>query len=259
MMTLFRSRGTAIREVILLATSFTALVFALGSTAARAEVVVGTTRVWPRDQTPLTVKVTTSGLSDVLISNLEEAIRRWNSVMGDRFVLQRGDVILGKPFIRVSKALPWADANFGVPGYISAWVPHQIWLLEEATPAEILHEIGHVFGLQHAHNHCLRSQYIDVQKYATGSEFTLSSCDQGSVFSYTLKGAPYDFKSLMHYGDNQGLWWKPTSQGEAELKRLGLIRKEGRTTYLLVGPDDKGYGVSTFSPGDIATLRALYP
>jgi astacin (peptidase family M12A) len=71
-----------------------------------------------------------------------------------------------------------------------------VWLRDDATPGEILHELGHVIGLWHEHCRADRDRYLDlvtenIDPAKRNDLFTLTPPE------YIL--GEYDFSSIMHY------------------------------------------------------------
>jgi hypothetical protein len=177
----------------------------------------------------------TSAISDDNRAAILSACVIWSKRASVGCVIRSGQT----PFLRVT-----ADASSGCFATIGATSGREPARMNLDTscwmPKTILHELGHVFGLQHEHQRADRDAYIAVDAAAVIPSY-LGAFDP-------LPGPPrrgaYDFMSVMHYHD--------FAFGAQTLTRT-LLPRPGfeRYTYSLGGSDFP-------SLGDAEALQEIY-
>jgi peptidoglycan hydrolase-like protein with peptidoglycan-binding domain len=123
----------------------------------------------------------------------------------------------------------------------------------------VLHEMGHSAGLAHEHQRIDRDDFVEVVKDNIQGQDPDAPAEEGRRFQidYKIPTTPssmpsggYDFNSMMHYFSTQA----------AREPGLTTLRKR-RSFKGQPFPDPQPFfgNLDGFSPGDLATLRALYP
>lgn len=150
--------------------------------------------------------------------------------------------IIGDPPCLPQK--PSVHGNVNKIGHDPGKGEHSVCLSRTlATRHTVMHELGHVVGLIHEHEHCEASQF--VQNVRKTSKFF--QCAPGSTRSLDQNAemlTPYDMRSVMHYNLSSKNSIKPA--GNVELSRLHL-------SWFEIGLDPLG-----ISQGDKETLEKLY-
>jgi hypothetical protein len=137
-------------------------------------------------------------------------------------------------------------ANQGAAGVGYNGRQQNILIGMSMTAKGVLHELGHVIGLDHEHNSPVRDQFVEVLidnvLDANKSDFDIAS------YAVSALLRPYDFVSIMHYGPTTfGKPLPPPSMG----RRTTMRRRDG-----LPGP--LGGAGGDLTPNDIAGIEAMY-
>jgi hypothetical protein len=135
-----------------------------------------------------------SALAQHSIAAIENAISHWNQVSGITF-MPVAEVIAAKGASKDSVLFKKKEG-------CASWVGRQggqqeVWVGANCSTGSIMHEIGHVLGLEHEHTRPDRDQYITIH-------WASISADKSHNFdvarsSVKLLGK-YDYGSIMHYG-----------------------------------------------------------
>jgi peptidoglycan hydrolase-like protein with peptidoglycan-binding domain len=123
----------------------------------------------------------------------------------------------------------------------------------------VLHEMGHSAGLAHEHQRSDRDDFVEVVKDNIQGQDPAMPAVEGRRFQidYKIPTTPpsmpsggYDFNSMMHYFATQA----------AREEGLTTMRKR-RSFRGQPFPDPQPFfgNLDGFSPGDLATLRSIYP
>ncbi len=125
---------------------------------------------------------------------INAAIAHWNAVSGITFMkvadvekLQRS-VVDSVYFKNNAGCASWVGRQGGV---------QDVWVGTNCTEGSVMHEIGHVLGLEHEHTRPDRDQYIDIHwdNISVGKTHNFDIASAGA----TVLG-DYDYGSIMHYG-----------------------------------------------------------
>lgn len=139
------------------------------------------------------------------------------------------------------------------------------------TSRVVLHEFGHVFGLDHEHKHPDRDQYLKLHYSSTEyahAGFKFNIIDKYST-DYVMARVPFDFKSIMLYPSTQlhiedgnvtrfyNLDQPPTISAKAAyVNRRGFsistTTKVGDQYYYWIAPNEN------YSAKDINTINTLH-
>ncbi len=122
-----------------------------------------------------------------------EAIQHWKDRTGIQFVERSDD-----------NAAQYEDyVNFEPSAGCASWVgrigqQQAVWVSDNCTTGSIIHEIGHAIGLFHEHTRPDRDDFITVNwdNIVEGKSFNFDVLNAGIV-----QLGPYDYGSIMHYGD----------------------------------------------------------
>lgn len=154
--------------------------------------------------------VIAAGVSDEGL--IRKAIRVWNSALGVNVLRPRQPS--DTHFVLIK---PGLDSD-GVGckafiGFNENAREHAVYTDNCAGFADILHELGHVFGLEHEHQRCDAPEYVTIARSVQlsiaelrtkipelESQYTPIPCfpDMAGT-QYLAPSSPYDFFSIMHY------------------------------------------------------------
>ena len=144
--------------------------------------------LWPGGIVPYVIE---QGFTDEALRTIELAIAHWNS----RTVLTLKPRASEPDYVRFSAEQLFAGvcvAELGrVGGAQSIWLGGPDGCLLTGT----IHEIGHAVGLRHEHQRVDRGDYIVVR------DETLYGGLGSSYTANAPAGGPYDYASVMHYGE----------------------------------------------------------
>lgn len=249
-----------------------ALLFLASADAGVCSVVVTKEfgRVWPNKRIPYWIQPTLIASEPKLFSAIKTAIAEWNALgLPVSLVALNGPTgdhvqFAAKSATNCTQLLSPGSAP---PGYFANKGVHRVCLDPgQATKGTILHELGHVAGLFHEHQHCKRDEYILVDFTAIQAEkklpevmlksnYAVVRCENWMNPASEKSELPYDFGSIMHYSLSGRMDYGPivgrarhyslTPRGYVELRSLGLSERE-------IGQRDH------LSAADIAALKNLY-
>ena len=200
--------------------------------SARSIAIVDDIQLWPNGIVPYSFDSDLPSASRTLVV---EAIERWNEIAGVSFL----------PVSEVQRSLPIPihDSIRFVSGeFCASWVGRRggqqdVWISASCPAGSVMHEIGHVLGLEHEHTRPDRDQYITVhwENITPDKRHNFDTAPVGS----RLPG-DYDYASIMHYGTHNF-----SSNGRATISTVdGVSRRIGQR----IAP----------SAGDIDAVNSLY-
>jgi hypothetical protein len=161
------------------------------STGRRSIGLPDSTQLWVDGIIPYQID---SALAQHSVAAIENAISHWNQVSGITF-MSIVDVVKAKGVATDSVLF---KKNEGC----ASWVGRQggkqeVWVGANCATGSIMHEIGHVLGLEHEHTRPDRDQFITIH-------WENISADKTHNFDVAREGArtlgKYDYGSIMHYG-----------------------------------------------------------
>jgi len=146
-------------------------------------------------------------------------------------------------------------------------------LIKDACSIEnVIHELGHVLGLEHEHQRCDARVYMSFSPFVAGNvraddidgwirgQYETFSCLDPTVENF----GPYDFLSLMHYdpfdqtacAQSTCLPFVLTPTGSQELQKLGLNNLLELSRYRHA--HDCAFDTSCISDGDVRAVKHMY-
>jgi len=172
--------------------------------------------LWPSGIVPYTIAPSVPAAS---VEVIKEAIAHWNAVGGISVVP------LAEARIHSDEAI--LDSVHFVPGdFCASWVGRQgaqqeLWVASYCSAGSVMHEIGHVLGLEHEHTRPDRDQHIRIH-WDNIKQDKQHNFDPAPVGARML--SDYDLDSIMHYGTHNF-----SSNGQPTISRLdGLDRRIGQ-------------------------------
>jgi len=187
---------------------------------------------WPAGIVPYVID---PALDQNSVNAILEAIQHWNEIGGISLL----------PLAQAQKLSPTpiADSVRFIEGeFCASWVGRRgglqdVWIAPYCPAGSVMHEIGHLLGLEHEHTRPDRDQYIEIH-WDNIEPDKLHNFDTAPRGSF-MPGA-YDYNSIMHYGSHNF-----SSNG---LATISPIDSEVRSIGQRVSP----------SPGDLQAIAQLY-
>ncbi|MFK8075511.1 MAG: M12 family metallopeptidase [Granulosicoccus sp.] len=128
------------------------------------------------------------------VDAINSAIAHWNKVAGITF--KSIDEVAGEQ--RSIKDSVLFKNNAGCASWVGRQGgEQQVWVGPNCTTGSVMHEIGHVLGLEHEHTRPDRDQHITIHWENISADKT-HNFDIATPASTTL--GEYDYGSIMHYG-----------------------------------------------------------
>ncbi|UQN07942.1 M12 family metallopeptidase [Deinococcus sp. QL22] len=177
---------------------------------------------------------TITGTIGTELDTINNTIANWNAVVSNKPKWVPGT---GGTTIKVVNSIPFGPCGFAPIGYSQQRLVPLLLISRDRdcfTPGLILHEMGHVVGLNHEHQRCDRDTFVDLN-YSWWDFLNYNKlCAMGQHNDI------YDYSSLMHYGGN-------------------ISAKASRPSGRWVG-NPNSLGGATLTQTDISDgLRVLYP
>lgn len=157
----------------------------------RGVVIPNDIQLWPDGIVPYSID---PGLSVAEVLTINVAIKHWNDVSG--ITLKSLDTL-------PDSTQPVTDHVRFIPGDVCAsWVgkrggAQSLWVAPNCNSGSVMHEIGHVLGLEHEHTRPDRGNHIDIHwdniDPAKRHNFDVSPSGSRML-------GQYDYDSIMHYG-----------------------------------------------------------
>lgn len=175
---------------------------------------------------------------------IDIAMERWNTLTGLKFEVAPSNQTVGYVMFRRLANICNAHVGYRSDQQTS------INLDEGCGTSTIMHEIGHAVGLAHEHQ---RNDRATVGKVTYNSGNVMSGAQHNfamkSIWSYSKYGN-YDHTSLMHYG--------PCAFAKNQSACINTQGKDARYATLS-SAYSLGSSTGTLSPGDVATIKNMYP
>lgn len=150
----------------------------------------GTLERWPDGIVPYQFA---AGVSQLQRDRAQEAIAHWNARTSIKLISRNADNEADyKDFVTF-------EPSNGCASWVGRTGGEQaIWLADSCTVGSIIHEIGHAIGLFHEHTRPDRDNFVTVHwnNVSSGKEINFEKIEVGAA-NYS----PYDFGSIMHYGE----------------------------------------------------------
>lgn len=189
-------------------------IFVLSQPLNRAVAVPDGSQLWPDGVVPYLID---SSLTAANVQAILNAVGEWNAVSAitlRRISEQEAGSVLAQDYVRF------------IPGeFCASWVgkrggEQELWVAPNCSSGSLMHEIGHVIGLEHEHTRPDRNQYITIHWDNIQAD-RIHNFDAAPTGSRVL-GA-YDYDSIMHYGpDNFSINGEPTiSINDGSVRAIG--------------------------------------
>lgn len=189
-------------------------------------------QLWPAGIVPYTIDPSVPKQSVVVI---KQAIDRWNRDGGVSIIpLVEAQADAGQVI--------YDSVRFVVGDFCASWVGRQggqqdLWVASHCSAGSVMHELGHVLGLEHEHTRPDRDQHIRIH-------WENVQTDKIHNFDLAPAGArmlgDYDLTSIMHYGTHN-------------------FSSTGGPTLSPLDPTITGIGQrNALSAGDLEAISTLY-
>lgn len=161
---------------------------------ARSIGLADASQLWPQGIIAYTMDSSLSAGSERAIN---DAIDYWNNVSAISLMplaeLQASSPLVIEDYVRFT------------PGeFCASWVGRRggeqdLWVAPHCQVGSVMHEIGHLIGLEHEHTRLDRGQYITIHwdNIIDDKKHNFDMAPSGSRLA-----GPYDYDSIMHYGPN---------------------------------------------------------
>ena len=207
------------------------ILVSVASNKTRAMALNKTSRLWPDGIVPyrLDDSLYASGVAAV-----KEAVTYWNRVSGI--------TLMSLDEWPAGGAVPADSVVFQYGEGCASWVgrrggEQEIWVAPNCNAGSMMHEIGHLLGLEHEHTRPDRDQHIEIhwKNISPDKQHNFDAAPAGTQ----LLG-DYDYGSIMHYGPMNF-----SANGQATI------------TPLVDTGDEMGQRIA-LSKGDLAAVAELY-
>lgn len=188
----------------------------------RAVAVPDGSQLWPDGVVPYVID---SSLPAANVQSILSAAGQWN---------QLSAITLKRYSEQELNSLAIQDYVRFIPGeFCASWVgkrggEQELWVAPNCSSGSLMHEMGHVIGLEHEHTRPDRNQYITIH-------WDNIQADRVHNFDAAPAGSrvvgEYDYDSIMHYGpDNFSINGQPTisiKDGSARVIGQRIAPSEG--------------------------------
>jgi hypothetical protein len=225
--------------------------------------------LWPRDKDGVIwIPFRTEGLSANVEGMFLDAVGMWDSATTTKVRFVQSSKKPGCSDIKIvmniqGTSTPACKASIG---FVASTPPPGAYVAIGLCPTKehVAHELGHVLGLHHEHQHCERDTYITRQALPSSIKYSSIGLQQITNRTRYPQPRPYNYFSIMHYAlylQNQidlnnflvGATGKTQLFRLSQEQRSLFLNSTGSSNQDLIG--DWTRGVTT---GDVAALDLLY-
>ena len=225
--------------------------------------------LWPKDKDGVIwIPYRTEGLSDDVKFMFLDAAGMWDTATTSKVRFVESSQKPACSDIKIIMNIPGTTRPGcrASIGFVAEMPPPGAFVAIGGCPTNghVAHELGHVLGLHHEHQHCERDTYITRQALPPSIQYSALGLEQIKNRTRYPQPRPYNYLSIMHYA----LFLEDTTDlnnflvGATKKTQLFRLSQDQRSRFLqatgssnqnLIG--DWTRGITT---GDVAALDLLY-